>query len=284
MSESSAEPPLTGPSNHDTDDIAWLNIAENDEKQKVLDVCLQRWRSAAPETRKKMFALFAISGIFIAVCRHGHLLVICDMIRSGELLRNIPFSIWLTICTEFSHRMKYHLAIVNRLFDLYGSDLGLGYDIMCGFIKTLMQSSLGAKAVALHLQGVVPAFHGHAHNRHCQVHWHPLYMEGVGLEDFEECERTFFRSNELASVTRLASPFYRQQQIDEHFYFHDLDKHAASGSYFLCSEIVIYSMKFQVILFTKTIGRPSRGLGTMVNRWHCSLPSLVQNQKIMKPT
>ena len=130
--------------------------------------------------------------------------------------------------------MKYPLAIVNRLLDLYGSDIGLGYDIMCGFIKTLMQSSLGAKAVGLHLQGIVPAFHGHAHNRNCQVHWHPLYMEGVGLEDFEECERTFFRSNELASVTRLASPFHRQQQIDEHFYFHDLDKHAASGSYFPC--------------------------------------------------
>lgn len=59
-------------------------------------------------------------------------------------------------------------------------------------------------------------------------------MEGVGIEDFEECERTFFRSNELAAVTRLASPFHRQQQIDEHFHFHDLDKHAASGSYFLC--------------------------------------------------
>jgi Kyakuja-Dileera-Zisupton transposase len=32
-----------------------------------------------------MFALFAIAGVFLAVCRHGHVLVICDMIRSGEL-------------------------------------------------------------------------------------------------------------------------------------------------------------------------------------------------------
>lgn len=57
-------------------------------------------------------------------------------------------------------------------------------------------------------------------------------MEGVGLEDFEECERTFHKSNELASITRLATPFHRQQQIDEHFFFHDLDKHATSGEYF----------------------------------------------------
>jgi hypothetical protein len=180
--------------------------------------------------------------------------------------------------------MKYPLAIVNRLLDQYGSDIGLGYDIMCGFIKTLMQSSLGAKAAGLHLQGIVPAFHGHAHNRNCQVHWHPLYMEGVGLEDFEECERTFFRSNELASVTRLASPFHRQQQIDEHFYFHDLDKHAASGSYFPCYRESDLQPNFQVILFTKIIGRPSRRLRTMANHWHCSLLGLAQNQKIMRPT
>ena len=32
-----------------------------------------------------MYALFAIAGIFLAVCRHGHVLVVCDMIRSGEL-------------------------------------------------------------------------------------------------------------------------------------------------------------------------------------------------------
>jgi hypothetical protein len=125
--------------------------------------------------------------------------------------------------------MKYPLAIVNRLFDQYGADIGLGYNIFCAFIKTLLNSSLGAKAVALRLQGVVPAFHGHARNRACQVQWHPMYVEGVGLEDFEKCERTFYKSNELASITRLATPFHRQQQIDEHFSFHDLNKHAASG-------------------------------------------------------
>ncbi|PPQ87529.1 hypothetical protein CVT25_008533 [Psilocybe cyanescens] len=56
-----------------------------------------------------------------------------------------------------------------------------------------------------------------------------MYVEGVGLEDFEECERTFCKLNELASVTRLASPYHRHQHIDEHFTFHDQDKHAASA-------------------------------------------------------
>ncbi|KAJ7435348.1 hypothetical protein B0H11DRAFT_2257308 [Mycena galericulata] len=185
------------------DDIAWLNVNEIDameveELAKCINTCVDRWRNAGPEQRKKMFALFAVAGIFLTVCRHGHVVVMCDMIRSGEL-------------------MKYPLAMVQRLLDRYGKDIGLG--------------SLGPRVVAMNLRGVVPAFHGHAHNRACQVGWHPLYVDGVGLEDFEECERTFGKSNHLASVTRLTTPFHRKQAIDEHFDFHDIDKHAASGNF-----------------------------------------------------
>lgn len=126
--------------------------------------------------------------------------------------------------------MKYPLAIAAKVFERYGADAGIGYDIMCAFFKTLLRSSLGRKTVGLRMRGIVPAFHGHAHNRMCQLGWHPMYVEGAGLEDFEECERTFCQSNNLASCTRLATPFHRQQQIDEHFFFHDIDKHAASGT------------------------------------------------------
>ncbi|KDR71991.1 hypothetical protein GALMADRAFT_74411 [Galerina marginata CBS 339.88] len=129
--------------------------------------------------------------------------------------------------------MKYPLAIVHRLIETFGSDICLGYDIMCAFIKTLSRSVLGPKKIAFRLHGVVPSFHGHAHNRGCQLYWHPMYTEGVGLEDFEECERTFGKSNELAAVTRLASPYHRIQHIDEHFMFHDQDKHAAAGNFIL---------------------------------------------------
>jgi hypothetical protein len=31
-----------------------------------------------------------------------------------------------------------------------------------------------------------------------------MHVDGVGIEDFEECERTFTKSNELASSTRLS--------------------------------------------------------------------------------
>jgi hypothetical protein len=125
--------------------------------------------------------------------------------------------------------MKYGLSITARMLDTYGDDIGLAYDIMCAFMKTLARSSLGTKVKNHRLVGVVPAFHGHAHNRACQVRWHPMYIEGVGLEDFEECERTFARSNELANCTRLATEFHRRQEILEHFFFHDQDKQTRIG-------------------------------------------------------
>jgi hypothetical protein len=67
------------------DDIAWLNVNELDDLKNCADVCVNRWKAAAPDAKKKMFDLFAIAGIFLCICRHGHLLFICDMIDSGEL-------------------------------------------------------------------------------------------------------------------------------------------------------------------------------------------------------
>ncbi|KAK1228181.1 hypothetical protein PQX77_008784 [Marasmius sp. AFHP31] len=128
--------------------------------------------------------------------------------------------------------MKYPLAIVKQLLKDFGRELGIGYDIMCAFYTTMLRShKLGQKVVSYAVQGVVPAFHGHAHNRKCQTCWHPQYLTGVGLTDFEDCERMFSQSNHLASTTRLATPFHRRQAIVEHFGFQDEDKHASSGNF-----------------------------------------------------
>ncbi|KIY53647.1 hypothetical protein FISHEDRAFT_32875, partial [Fistulina hepatica ATCC 64428] len=68
------------------DDIPWLNANELEEETQVqLRACAERWRAAAPGAKKKMVELFAVSGVFVMVCQHGHALLICDMIRSGEL-------------------------------------------------------------------------------------------------------------------------------------------------------------------------------------------------------
>lgn len=124
--------------------------------------------------------------------------------------------------------MKYPLALVSELLEVY-EKIALGYDIMCVFRGTLDRSIIGPLAKEKGVQGVVPSFHGHAHNRKCQVYWHPTYMLGIGKEDLEGCERLFSASNALAPTTRLATPFHRHQDIEEHFLFWDEDKHFESG-------------------------------------------------------
>jgi len=196
--------------------------------EEHLDECVKKWKAASPDAQKKMFDIFAVAGIFITVCRHGHVHGVCDMVRSGELCVS-PFLVFLSIYLVFLHRMKYPLAMIETLLNDHGNDVKVGYDIFCAFSKTLGRSCLGEKVGRFRLSGVVPSFHGWAHSCDCQLDWHPLYVDGVGLEDFEECERTFSRSNDLAPTTRLSTRYHRRMRIEEHFDFHDEDKHARSG-------------------------------------------------------
>ena len=122
--------------------------------------------------------------------------------------------------------MKYPLAITNRLLNVVGEKIGCAYDIGCTFQKTLANSSLGPRALASNFSLMVGAFHGYAHERSCQLNWHPLYMKGTGRTEGEGCEHIFSSSNNLARNTCHASRFHRHQAITEHFNFWDQDKYA----------------------------------------------------------
>ncbi|KAG2120042.1 hypothetical protein DEU56DRAFT_928749 [Suillus clintonianus] len=174
--------------------------------------CADRWKNAGPEMRKKMFSVFDESGIFIAACRHRLVLLGCDMIRSGELA-------------------KYPLAMIDKLLAVYGKGGACAYDIGCAFTKTLSNSSLGSRAHQLGFRLMVGAFHGHAHNRKCQLDWHPLYISGTGHSEGEGCEHIFSASNALARGTRHASTFHRHQTINQHFTFWNDDKYAALSNF-----------------------------------------------------
>ena len=47
--------------------------------------CTKRWKAAGDDAKKRMWSLFDETGIFASACRHGLILWIVDMIRSGEL-------------------------------------------------------------------------------------------------------------------------------------------------------------------------------------------------------
>lgn len=103
------------------------------------------------------------------------------------------------------------------MLNAFGKDLALGYDIGCRFTSTLNNSPLGRKARANNHTSLVGAFHGHAHNRLCQLWFLATYVDGLGLEDLEGCKQFFSKSNALACSMRYASVFHRRQLISEFF-------------------------------------------------------------------
>ncbi|KAG1785797.1 uncharacterized protein HD556DRAFT_1456348 [Suillus plorans] len=120
---------------------------------------------------------------------------------------------------------KYALATTNKVLDVYGLNGVTGYDIGCSYQKTVDASSISIKAHSNHHRFIVNSFHGHAHNRRCQLRFHPLYQHGLGLEDLETCERIFSASNAVAPIIRHASYFHWLQFIDLHFQQWDSDRY-----------------------------------------------------------
>ena len=117
----------------------------------------------------------------------------------------------------YAYSVKYPLACVEKLLDAFGEYIGSGFDIGCKFKTTLNNSPLGPHACQLRHTCLVGAFHGHTHNRLCQLSHLATYVKGLGLEDLEGCEQAFLKSNALAAALRYASIFHRMQAIATYF-------------------------------------------------------------------
>ncbi|KAG1864923.1 hypothetical protein DFJ58DRAFT_714764 [Suillus subalutaceus] len=179
-------------------DLAQTATAGDEEDAAAENTCAGRWKNMDDTKTKKAWGIYDETGVFMAVCRYRFSLLIADMVQSGELA-------------------KYPLAVVSKLMDVFGTNLGGGYDIGCQFKTTLDQSSLGPLARSLQHTCLVSAFYGHAHRCLCQLFSLTTYIKGLGLEDLETCERTFSKSNSLASTLCYASVFHWQQAIDSYF-------------------------------------------------------------------
>ncbi|KAH9846929.1 hypothetical protein C2E23DRAFT_872057 [Lenzites betulinus] len=176
--------------------------------------CTRNWKAAAPEQDKTMWSIFEETGIFASACRHGFILWITDMIRSGELF-------------------KYPIAIVAKALTTLGSRLLIGFDVGCSLAGTIERSSLAAEFNRQECRICVDAFHGYSHSHQCQTQNHPSGIEGAGIEDLGTMERVFSASNQLASVVRYASRYHRHALIDMYFKQWDEDKYLNIGTMLL---------------------------------------------------
>ncbi|KAF9231943.1 hypothetical protein BU15DRAFT_81804 [Melanogaster broomeanus] len=202
--------------NQFTDDVAGTKNTSTSSESKDENPCAGRWKNMDDQKTKKTWGIYDETGIFLAVCRHGMSLLIADMVQSGELA-------------------KYPLAVVNKLVETLGSDLGGGYDIGCQFSTTLDRSSIGPLIQSSHHTCLIGAFHGHAHRRLCQLSHLTLYTQGIGLEDLETCKRTFSKSNALSSTMCHSSIFHRQHSISNYFEYNDNYEVYANLSNFIYS-------------------------------------------------
>ncbi|KAJ7655525.1 hypothetical protein B0H17DRAFT_1146362 [Mycena rosella] len=48
--------------------------------------CQERWKNMSEEITARMWGIFDETGIFLSLCRHGFVLLIADMVKSGELV------------------------------------------------------------------------------------------------------------------------------------------------------------------------------------------------------
>jgi Kyakuja-Dileera-Zisupton transposase len=51
----------------------------------VIDGCVNNWKAAQSDSKKRSWEIFDENGLFASACRHGLILWIMDMVRSGEL-------------------------------------------------------------------------------------------------------------------------------------------------------------------------------------------------------
>ncbi|KAI0245898.1 hypothetical protein BJV78DRAFT_1136509, partial [Lactifluus subvellereus] len=128
---------------------------------------------------------------------------------------------------------KYGLATLNELLEVFGHDQAIGYNIGCSHKMTVAASSIGEKACSQRLQLVVNAFHGHAHNRLCQLVNHPLFCKGFGLEDLATCERIFSGTNPATRLIRHASYFHWLQFLDLQLDQWDKDRYLDLSNFLL---------------------------------------------------
>ncbi|KAF8146272.1 hypothetical protein K438DRAFT_1990911 [Mycena galopus ATCC 62051] len=94
--------------------------AQSSEEDKGAG-CSEGWQNMKEDVTARAWGMYDETRIFPALCRHGFVLVVVDMVRSGELA-------------------KYGLSVINHLIRVLG-EVGMGHDISC---KTTVMVPLSA--------------------------------------------------------------------------------------------------------------------------------------------
>lgn len=149
----------------------------------------------------------------------------------------------MAVLISTGYSAKYLLAIVAKVLELFEPGTLDGYDIGSSFETTVKNSSLAPAYDAKKGRLCVNAFHGYTHCYPCQLKFHPNVIKGIELEDLETLKRIFSTTNQLATITRYASPFRRCLYIEAFLKQWDEDKYLNTGTFILNN----YKQAIQII-------------------------------------
>ncbi|KAH8824474.1 hypothetical protein DL96DRAFT_1453307, partial [Flagelloscypha sp. PMI_526] len=167
-----------------------------DAIDQIIPDCDDKWKNLSDSTFKS-WGQYDETGTVNCYCRHAALFAVCDMVKSGELT-------------------KYSFALMHRLLTTFGKGILLGYDIGCGIdVRKNRDPVVGPLADKLGLRCCVGAFHGHAHNRICQLKYLISYIVEAGIDPLETCESAFAVTNAAARAVRYSTAFHRSQLLNE---------------------------------------------------------------------
>ncbi|KAJ7838917.1 hypothetical protein B0H14DRAFT_3459022 [Mycena olivaceomarginata] len=132
------------------------------------DGCAERWQSMKEAITSRAWGMYDETGIFPALYYYRFVLVVVDMVKSGELTDSPSPLTFFWSCAVL--RWDTHWLQVRQVELVKDSEF-----------------------VAL-----IGAFHGHGQNRRCQAKNLRVtpYVKGVGLESLEGCESFFSRGDD----------------------------------------------------------------------------------------
>jgi hypothetical protein len=114
------------------------------------------------------------------------------------------------------------LSVINHLISVLG-EVTISIDVGCKVARQMKaHPHLCEPAAKNNFKAVVGAFHGWDHGRLCTICNMCMYVDGMGLEDCENCESFFAKSNAIAATTRYATVVHRHQAISNYMRHTDL--------------------------------------------------------------
>ena len=111
----------------------------------------------------------------------------------------------------------------------------ISYDIMCQWLRHLLErvarlpSHLQIELPEGEVRYAIPKYHFNGHKEANHNQYSLNFMKGVGRTDGEEIERGWSRFDGVAASTREMGPGSREETLEDHFEFNNIEKYITLG-------------------------------------------------------